>query len=116
MIIRHYNTKNHIKNRISFEQKIHRMYTSKQEDFIKTNKFVDSIVFDEVADLDPEIYQIPPATIRRQDSLDKKINSLQDLRTSLFCPVQNETIFLEPLDLNHGKSRTGPATPIVLSQ
>ena len=65
---------------------------------------------------DPEAYKIQPVTIKRQDSLDKKINSLQDLRTSLFYPVQDETIFLEPLDLQNGKSRTSPATPIAVSQ
>jgi len=109
---------NHIKNRISFEQKFKRMYPSLQEDFIKTRKSIGSIVLDDVPTLDPAIYQIPPATIRRQDSLDNKINSLQDLRTSLFYPMSNESIFLEPLDLNHGKSRTSPATPtpIAVSQ
>ena len=111
MIIRLNNSINHIKIRISFEQKIPRMYPSLQEDFTKKIKYVDSIVFDEIPDLDPEIYHLPPASIKRQDSLDKKIDSLQDLRTSLFCPLQNETIFLEPLDLHHGKSRTSPATP-----
>ena len=92
------------------------MYTSLQEDFINTKKYVGSIVFDEVPTLDPEAYKIQPVTIKRQDSLDKQIDSLQDLRTSLFYPVQDETIFLEPLDLQNGKSRTSPATPIAVSQ